>query len=445
MTKTNNLRHTQWLSVLLVLLILFSLPASVSYAEPDSKDQANHILLYCLTTDTLLYEKNTDIPLDPGYTAQMMTALLALEYDPDLTKTVTLAPDLLTTWGFPLDFRSHLDYGFQKNATIPIKDMLAVMIQENATSAATLLAATIGGSVENFVQMMNARALELGMEHTVFANPTGVASPSATSTMQDLFKLATLLYKNSYYMEIASARSYKLANNGFTVYTRNYLIGNWYTTDFRYSKATGMKTDSSFEKNNPMRTTMLFATATESDDNSYLLMIMGAQGSSAYTIAQDFFKWGSTDFRTLKVIAREQLYTFLPVEGGDRTTKVPIFPEKDMTAFLPSSVKPEDVTYKYTLTKKKLEAPLEYNTKVGEVQAFVGDKMIASCNLIVGQNLAEGKDSQVYGVLGSILLSPLVLIGFFILAVYLIYKFHILAIAVRLIRKIHKNRKKKKG
>jgi len=423
MMKTKKSCIVRWLSVVLVLLTLFSFPVSLSAAEPASKDQANHILLYCLSTDTLLYEKNTDIPLDPGYTAQMMTALLALEYDPDLTKTVTLAPELLDTWGFPLDFRSHLDYGFQKNATVPIKDMLAVMIQENATSAATLLAATIGGSVEKFVEMMNARALELGMEHTIFVNPTGVASSSATSTLQDLFKLTTLLYKDSRYMEIASARSYKLANNGFTVYTRNYLIGNWYTTDFRYSKATGMKTDSAFEKTNPLRTTTVIATATENDDNNYLVMVMGGQGSAAYGVATDFFKWGSTDFRSLKVIAREKLYRHLPVDGGDRTSQVPIFPEKDMTAFLPSSVKLEDITYKYTLSKKELEAPLEYGTKVGEVQAFVGEKMVASCNLIVGQNLAQGKDAQVYGVFGSILLSPLVLIGFLILALYLLRKY----------------------
>ena len=432
--KTKNTRLVKWLSLTLVLLMLITLasPLTLLAAEPESKDQANHILLYCLSTDTLLYEKNADIPLDPGYTAQMMTALLALEYDPDLNKTVTLTPDMITTWGFPLDFRSHIDYGFLKYATIPIKDMLAVMMLENATSASTLLAAAIGGSVENFVAMMNARAQELGMEHTVFANPTGVASVSATSTLQDLFKLAKLLYKNSHYMDLCSARSYQLENNGFTVYTRNYLIGNWYTTDFRYSRATGMKTDSSFEKSNPLRTTTVIATSTESDDNSYLVMVMGGQGSAAYGIATDFFHWGSTDFRSLKVIAREKLYKILSVEGGDRTSYVPIFPEKDMSAFLPSSVTLEDVSYKYTLTKKELTAPIAYGTKVGEVQAFVGEKMIASCNLIVGQNLAQGKDAQVYGVFGSILLSPLVLIGFLILALYLLRKYLIY-------------RKKKKG
>lgn len=431
--NTKRSRLLKWLSLTLVLLTLVSLviPFSVA-AEPASQDQATYILLYCLSTDTLLYEKNTDLPLDPGYTAQMMTALLALDYDPDLNKTVTLSPDLLDTWGFPLDYRSHLDYGFHKNATVPIKDLLAVMVLENATSAATLLAATIGGSVEGFVEMMNTRAQELGMTQTFFSNPTGEASVSANSTLQDLFILTRLLYKDSRYMDLASARYYKLANNGFTIRTRNYLIGNNYTTDYLYSKANGMKTDSSFEKYNPLRTTTVIATATQSDNNNYLVMVMGGQGAAAYQIAVDFFKWGSTDFRSLKVISREKLYKQLPVSGGDRTSEVPIFPEKDVTAFLPSAVTLEDVTYKYTLTKKELSAPLKYGTKVGEVQVFVDEKLIASCNLIVGQNLAQGKDSQVYGVFGSILLSPLVLITLLILSLYFLRKYL-----------IHK--KKKKG
>lgn len=434
MMNTKKSRIVRSLSIALVLLTLFSLPVSISYAEPASKDQANHILLYCLTTDTLLYEKNADIPLDPGYTAQMMTALLALEYDPDLTKTVTLSADLLDLWEFPRDYRAYTYYGFKKGATVSIKDLLAAMTLGNATSAAALLAASIGGSVEQFVEMMNARALELGMEQTVFANPTGTYSSTATSTLQDLFKLSLVLYKNSRYMDLASSKSYQLAN-GSWIYTRNYLIGKWFVKEeeqLLYSRATGMKTDSTDNQIYGKTTSMVIATATESDDNNYLAMVMGGQNENVYRVAKDFFKWGSTDFRSLKVIAREKLYKLLPVEDGDRTAQVPIFPEKDMSAFLPSSVKIEDVTYQYTLTHKELQAPIEYGTPVGEVKAFVGDKMIASCHLIVGQNLAQGKDSQVYGVFGSILLSPLVMMGFFILALYLLRKFLIY-------------RKKKKG
>ena len=425
--KTKKSRTVRWLAIVLVFLTLFAIPTSNAYAEPESQNQANHILLYCLSTNTLLYEKGADIPLDPGYTSQMMTALLALEYDPNLTKTVTLSPDLLDSWEFPRDFRAYTYYGFQKGATVPVKDLLAAMTLSNATSAAALLAASIGGSVEKFVEMMNARALELGMEQTVFANPTGAPSTSATSTLQDLFKLTTLLYKNTRYMDLASSKSYQLAN-GAWIYTRNYLIGKWFLKDdvaeeLLYSRATGMKTDSTDSQSGGKTTSMVIATATERDDNTYLAMVMGGQDENVYRVAKDFFKWGSTDFRSLKVIARETLYTHLPVEGGDRTSQVPIFPQKDMTAFLPSSVTLEDITYKYILTKKELEAPLAYDTEVGEVQAFVGDKMVASCKLIVGQNLVQGKDSQVYGVFGSILLSPLVLITLLIFAIYFLRKY----------------------
>ena len=94
------------LALLLLLITLFALlvPFSLSAAVPTSQSSASHILLYCLSTDTLLYEKNAELPIDPGYTAQMMTALLAIEYDPELNQTVTLSPDF--SWSFPPDFRA---------------------------------------------------------------------------------------------------------------------------------------------------------------------------------------------------------------------------------------------------------------------------------------------------------------------------------------------------
>ena len=432
-----------FLAVLLTLSLL--LPFTLSAAEPTSQNKANYILLYCLSTDTMLFEKNSDFPVDPGYTSQMMTALLALEYDPDLSKNITLSADLLASWDFPADFRSYLDYGFKKNTSVPVKDLLAVMMLENATCAAKLLAATIGGSVDNFVTMMNDRAKELGMETTVFANPTGASSSTATTTLSDLFKLVTLLYQNEQYMSLASAKSYVLANNGFKIYTRNYLIGTWYTTadqGYYYANATGMKSDSAFERNNPLRTSTLIATSREKDNYDYLCMVMGASGDSAYGIAKDFFKWGSTDFRSLKVISREKLYKHLPVEGGDRMDQVPIFPEKDLTAYLPSSITLEDVTYQYSLSKKELSAPLSYGTKVGEIKAIVNDKIVASCNLIVGSHVPQAKESQVYGVVGSILLSPLVIIAILILIGYLIYKYDLHKPVIKALREKIKNQNK---
>ena len=171
-------------------------------------------------------------------------------------------------------------------------------------------------------------------------------------------------------------------------------------------------------------------------------MVMGASGDSAYGIAKDFFKWGSTDFRSLKVISREKLYKHLPVEGGDRMDQVPIFPEKDLTAYLPSSITLEDVTYQYSLSKKELSAPLSYGTKVGEIKAIVNDKIVASCNLIVGSHVPQAKESQVYGVVGSILLSPLVIIAILILIGYLIYKYDLHKPVIKALREKMKNQNK---
>ena len=117
MIKTKQIRTARWLSVLLVLLILFSLPASVSYAEPDSKDQANHILLYCLTTDTLLYEKLV-LALD-NFRSTIQARKFCDEYfgGKEVVPLTNLDSDMLDEWNKKYAMKSITAFSIQ-----PISD-----------------------------------------------------------------------------------------------------------------------------------------------------------------------------------------------------------------------------------------------------------------------------------------------------------------------------------
>lgn len=412
-----------FLSVLILLSLLFSFPSFAE--EPTSKSEASHILLYCLSTGTTLYEQNAQEAFDPGYAAQMMTALLTIEHYADLSEKVTLTSDLHADWYFPYDFYIPANYGFNKDAKVPVYDLLAAMTIGNATSAATFLAALIGDGSEGFVSMMNDRAAALGMENTHFQNPTGIPNENAKTTLADLAILSSLLYQNDTYKSLASLRSYPLENNGFTVYSRNYLIGRFYVTDHIYQNATGLKTDS-----NSRNTSLVIATSKESNGYEYLAIVTGVknpQNHTAYRIATDFLKWGYRDFYSLKVLSDATVITTLPVKGGKNTDSVPIFPERDLTAFVPKSVTADEVEYTYKLNKKSLSAPFERGKVVGEIQAVVDGKVVGSCALIAGQDVTQNQLARFFDLIGKILFNPFTIIVYIILALfflrkYLIYK-----------------------
>ena len=280
------------ISVLVLVLLLFVPLATPISASPPTASEAEEALLYCFHTDSILFAKNSDVKRPMGNTAQLMTSLLVLEAYHDLSTPVYLAEDLLPGWYTPGDYRTPADYGFKKGAEVPVKDLLAAMVIENANCAALLLASLVGGSAADFVTLMNTRAAALGMVNTHYKNPTGIDADGAYTTANDLLILSKLLYQNPDFMALASSSSYAMAS-GFRIYTRNYMIGKWYTDAYLYPNADGMKAGYTENAENT-----LVATATEADGYTYLAIVLGGKEinfkNSSYALAKALFRLNPT-------------------------------------------------------------------------------------------------------------------------------------------------------
>ena len=381
------------LSLLLLipmLLTFFSLPTNA--AEPDTQ-YAESTLLYCFHTDTVLYEKDAEKALAVGNTAQLMTALLTLEAYPDLDVEVTLTPELLPGWYTEGDYRTPADYGFTKGATLPVKDLIAAVVIENANCASLFLASLIAGSRDAFTEKMNTRAKELGMTDTVYQNPTGLDAAGAQTTARDVMLLARALYEIPAFTALAASATYTLSASRFTVYTRNYFIGKWYTAEYVYSRANGMKAGYTDKAGYT-----LVATATETDGYSYLAIVLGAKEiafkNTSYGIARSLFTWGSTAFSYREVLSSAKLVTTLPVTGGDGVSNVPLFPKEAISAYLPKAVDSGELTLSYTLRTDSLTAPFEKGTEVGEVSISYNGKVIASTALVTGNAVVRSQNAS---------------------------------------------------
>ena len=139
--------------------------------SPDEKilDTAKAALLYEMDTQTLVYAWNADERLDPSGMNKIMTALLALENtNPDMVVTVTRSALNSVAIG-------SVSAGLKRDEEITMRDLLYCMIVGSANDAAAVIAEYVGSSQEQFVEMMNQRAVELGCENTNFLNPSGIS------------------------------------------------------------------------------------------------------------------------------------------------------------------------------------------------------------------------------------------------------------------------------
>lgn len=397
-------------TLVFLLAWLLLLPAALPCraAEPTVAT-AQSALLYCFHTDDVLFEKNADERLATGNTAQLMTALLTLEAYPDLTEAVTLQGEMLSGWYAPDDYRTLADYGFHKGATVAIKDLLAASVIENANSASLLLASIIAGSKEAFVEKMNTRAAELGMTSTVFKDPAGYDKEGAYTTASDLLILAKLLYQTPAFMSLASAASYPMASSGERIYTRNYMLGKWYTSEYLYANANGMKAGYTENAGNT-----LLATSTEADGYSYLAIVLGGEDrnfkNTSYAIAEELFRWGSTSFALREVLTNAALITTLPVKNGDGIERVNIFPKESLDAYLLKSLDESELTVSYTLTVTELEAPFDSGTVVGEITVSYHGEVLNKTDLIAASGARRAQNANLKARLSG-LVKPTVTIA----------------------------------
>ena len=156
------------------------------------------------STNTVFYAKNMDQPLYPSSAVKIMTSLLALE-NSNLTDEVTM-----TATGVSGVTDGGVSISAQLDEVFTMEQCLYAIMVGSANDIALQVAEHVGGSVEAFVEKMNARAQELGCTNTVFTNPTGLPDENQHTTAHDLALIVQAAMKNDTFRTIASTTSYTI-------------------------------------------------------------------------------------------------------------------------------------------------------------------------------------------------------------------------------------------
>ena len=226
--------------------------------------------------------------LEPASTTKVMTLLLALEKG-NMNDEVTISAHASGMGGSSC----HLKQG----AKIKMQNLLTAMMMVSGNDAATAVAEHIGGGNEQtFIDMMNAKAKELGMNDTNFVTPHGMHKDDHYTTLNDMKILVSAAMKNSAFMDIVDRPSYTLPENNSKYDNTNFLLKQ--DGDYRYPYANGMKTGSTDQAG-----ACLVASA--SHDNMNLICLLfkdtSADGKERWPDAKDLFDYGFNTFSTVRL------------------------------------------------------------------------------------------------------------------------------------------------
>lgn len=206
-------------------------PASAEEAPPPPQIGAKSALLINADNGQVLFSQNPDERLPMASTTKMMTALIIIEETDDLTIPVTISQQAVEVGESSI----YLTAGEQ----MTVGDLLKGLLVQSGNDAATALAEFNAGSVGAFVDKMNARARELGMNDTHFVNPHGLDDPEHYTTASDYIILAQEFRKHEELMRIVACSEEWIPDHG--VPDGRYLVNHNHLLDI-YPVINGIKT-----------------------------------------------------------------------------------------------------------------------------------------------------------------------------------------------------------
>jgi D-alanyl-D-alanine carboxypeptidase len=165
--------------------------------SPPPTVTASSWIVYDELTDSVLASWDADTRRAPASITKIMTVLLAVEKG-DLNDEVIVSQEAADQGG--------QEIGLVAGETVTLGALVRAAMVRSGNDAAAAIAEHIGGSIEGFVQMMNDRAAELGMENTHFANPNGLDTDGHYSSARDMLIVARQAMAMPEFEEIARAR-----------------------------------------------------------------------------------------------------------------------------------------------------------------------------------------------------------------------------------------------
>ena len=234
--------------IFLFNLIFFNTIISASELEINTNDvnvsdieiYAPSALLIEKETGEILYSKDAYSVRYPASTVKIMTAILAIE-NANLSDIVTVSPYAISSVpsGYTLS-------NIKANENLTLENLLYALLVPSGNDAANAIAEYIGGSIPDFANMMNQKALDIGCKNTNFTNPNGVHDENMHTTAYDLALIAKYAMNNETFRNMVSTPIYTLPSTNVypesnrVLKNSNHLIDA--TSSDYYEYATGIKT-----------------------------------------------------------------------------------------------------------------------------------------------------------------------------------------------------------
>ena len=352
-------------------------------------------ILYEVSSDTLVYTYNADDRMHPSSLVKIMTALMTFE-NCELDEVVRCSKEAIES--VP---EGALIMYLSEGEILTVEQLLYCMLVGSYNDAAAVLAHHVSGSQEDFVNLMNRRAAELGCRDTIFQNSTGLHHENQVTTARDMARILAVATNYPKFMEIFGTPNYMLeATNMFD--SRYLLTTNHMLTDESYlyykdSRVTGGRTGIMDNGDYCLAVTASIGGGT------YIAVTLGTSEYFSLETDQPLSHGSFVDTarvldvasaaELVNVVDPEQIVTQVSVAGGDYD--VVIGSKETVSCVLPAGYDWNMITMRTEFVQNSLQAPVVAGTKVANAQFWYGSVCIGETELFAMIDVPVAAGSQV--------------------------------------------------
>lgn len=380
-----NIRRIIFILSLIGTLLLSSLPVLAEGTSPDELYALSAVLMDG-DSGRVLYGKAEDTPRPNASTTKVMTCILALENGKG-DDYVKISPKAAS--------QPEVRLGLSAGEQYYLEDLLYSLMLQSHNDSAVAIAECIGGSVEKFASMMNAKAKEIGCKNTHFITPNGLDAEDEKgthhTTAKDLALIMRYAIQNNTFLKITQTEEYSFSDlskkRHFSVHNTNALL---HMTDGVLSGKTGYTGDAGY----------CYVCACQKNGKTFIVSLLGAgwPGHKTYKWHDtlQLLDYGNTNYE-YRTFWKEPELSYILVQNGilndfDSGTSVYTggsisVSEKEKSRQILIGTN-DRLQYQIQL-KENLNAPVQKGEQIGRIIYTLNDERIFSCPVLATQTIQK--------------------------------------------------------
>ncbi len=328
-------------------------------------------------SNKIIYELEPDMSIYPASMTKIMTSIVVF----DLLKDNKLSLDdkfIISEKAWRLSQSGYSSMFLMINDEVSVENLLKGIIIASGNDACIAIAEGIAGSEENFADIMNEKASEIGMTNTNFANSSGINDPDNYSTVRDIAMMSQYLIKNHpEYYELFKETKFTWDRTGGDPITQ----GNRNPLLYKKVGVDGIKTGYLAVEKYSLASTM------KRDERRLIAVASGFQTKNARSIGSlKILSWGFRNTDTFKISKENE--TIFPVKSwlGKKTEINGVTKEDIFLTLMKKESRNLKVFLKY---KGPVKAPISKDQEIAKIEIYIKDNLVKNVPVYASENVEK--------------------------------------------------------